>query len=112
MAVQCRRRHHGRTQYFLLGLSVGFILVVISRFIVVPSCSDRSLFAASLLSDVLGGNYFGNSVALGTTDKNLVLVGVMTAKPFLRSRVIPAFDTWAAAMPGKVCYLLFRSKLM
>jgi hypothetical protein len=37
-----------------------------------------------------------------TTDKNLVLVGVMTAKAFLETRVVPAYSTWVQSIPGKV----------
>lgn len=37
-----------------------------------------------------------------TTDENLVLIGVMSAKQFLESRVIPSFETWAKTVPGKV----------
>jgi hypothetical protein len=45
-----------------------------------------------------------------TTDNNLVLVGVMTAKAFLETRAIPAYDTWVSSIPGKVIYWCFISE--
>ena len=35
---------------------------------------------------------------------NLVLVGVMTAKKYLNSRIVSSYQTWATTIPGKVIY--------
>ena len=37
-----------------------------------------------------------------TTDRNLLLIGVLTSKSFLKSRVLPSLDTWVQTIPGKV----------
>ena len=34
--------------------------------------------------------------------QKLLLVGIMTAKKYLNSRVIAAYDTWAREIPGRV----------
>ena len=39
-----------------------------------------------------------------TTDRNLVLVGVMTAKRFLKTRAVAAYETWINSIPGKVIF--------
>ena len=36
--------------------------------------------------------------------QQLLLVGVMTAKKYLNSRVIAAYDTWASKIPGRVIF--------
>ena len=36
--------------------------------------------------------------------QRLLLVGVMTAKKYLNSRVIAAYDTWASKIPGRVIF--------
>jgi len=46
-----------------------------------------------------------STVPTSTTDENLLLIGVMSTKEFLESRVMPVFDTWATNVPGKVSYL-------
>ena len=36
--------------------------------------------------------------------KDFILIGVMTAKKYLYSRIISSFETWATNIPGKVLY--------
>src|SRR6218665_3284745 len=38
------------------------------------------------------------------TDMNLVLVAVMTAKEFLKTRVVAVHNTWAKSIPGEVIF--------
>ena len=82
----------------LAGLLVGLVVQVLLRHhtVFVKLCTQLDL----LFTD-------DNSHLSGTTDKNLVLVGVMTAKPFLETRVTAAFDTWVSSVPGKVNYTYF-----
>lgn len=38
------------------------------------------------------------------SQKNLLFVGVMTAKNFLRGRAKAVFDTWGKEVPGKMAF--------
>jgi len=88
---------------FLLGFILACMFFMLTRFAIVPCLRslDRTIPA-------LGGwqHEGAGVVPASTTDENLVLVGVMSTKEFLESRVIPIFDTWATAIPGKVSYLV------
>ena len=42
--------------------------------------------------------------ARGVQSKKLLLVGVMTAKKYLTSRIIASYQTWAKTIPGDVIY--------
>lgn len=45
-----------------------------------------------------------NNIIKETNSDKLLLVGVMTAKKYLTSRVVSSFETWAKNIPGKVIY--------
>jgi len=82
---------------------------MLTRFAIVPCLHslDRTI--------PLSGGWHHEDVSVtarSTTDENLVLVGVMSTKEFLESRVIPIFDTWAMTIPGKVSDSLFESFLL
>ena len=88
---------------FLFGFIIGCMFFMVTRFSVVPCLwlLDRTI--------LLGDGWQHDDTSLtptSTTDQNLVLVGVMSAKQFLESRIIPSFDTWATTVPGKVRYLI------
>jgi len=87
------------SKIFLFGFILGCSFFLLTRFAIVPCfwSVDRSILA--------GEESQTDNASLtptSTTDENLVLIGVMSAKPFLESRVIPSFDTWAINIPGKV----------
>ena len=87
------------SKIFLFGFILGCSFFLLTRFAIVPCFSsvDRTILASeeSQTNDA-------SSTPTSTTDENLVLIGVMSAKPFLESRVIPSFDTWARTVPGRV----------
>ena len=86
-------RRNGPVKNFIIGFIIGSVLGVTMQLIVLQCHKQTTPFVEDkhLQSD--------SQVA---TNRNLVLVGVMTAKQFLESRVVPAFDTWASTVPGKV----------
>jgi len=61
------------------------------------SCQGSSSIAKTESSVVEGRSKF-------YTDKNLVLVAVMTAKEFLKTRVVAVHNTWAKSIPGEVIF--------
>jgi len=91
---------------FLLGFVLGCAFFVLTRFAVIPCFWSLD---HSVPSDGWQ-NEHADLTSASTTDENLVLVGVMSAKQFLESRIIPIFDTWAVTVPGKVsiCVIFTR----
>jgi len=89
---------------FLFGFVLGCTFFLITRFAVIPCLwsVDRTIPAD-------GGwqREYSDSAPTSTTDENLVLIGIMSAKQFLESRIIPIFDTWAKTIPGKVSSLCY-----
>jgi len=53
---------------------------------------------------MLSTNKTGYHASGITTDSNLVLVGVMTARVFLHTRVLAAYNTWVKTIPGRVIF--------
>ena len=81
---------------------------MLTRFAIVPCLRslDRTISATD------GWQHEDASmVPASTTDQNLILIGVMSTKEFLESRVIPIFDTWAKTIPGKVSYIIHFSHI-
>ena len=103
--VSCRTS----SKIFLLGFILGCTFFVLTRFAVMQCywSLDHTIPA--------GGEWqhdFISWTPTSTTDENLVLIGVMSAKQFLEPRVIPIFDTWAKTIPGKVSCLRYICKLV
>ena len=111
------RRHKRSTihcssssKIFLFGFILGIAFFLLTRFAVVPCF--WSLDRIIPVSDK-SQREDASMTSTSTTDENLVLVGVMSAKQYLESRVIPGFDTWATTIPGKVrCLCVFDIKLI
>lgn len=106
--VLCPRRS------FLLrvcyGLFAGYFCCSLLHYIVLPCVSDTQPLAPDSPSD---SHSWGKRKADHgarrayseiTTDANLVLVGVMTAKVFLKTRAVAAYNTWVTSIPGKVIF--------
>jgi len=87
----------------MLGFLLGCLFFVLSRFAIAPCFQwlDHTI-PTSIVSVDDGAAMMPSS----TTDENLVLVGIMSAKQFLVSRVVPSFDTWTSTIPGKVSFVL------
>ena len=103
--VSCRTS----SKIFLFGFILGCTFFVLTRLAIVQCywSLDRTIPA--------GGEWHHDDTPwtpVSTTDENLVLIGVMSAKQFLESRVIPIFDTWAKTIPGKVSCLCYIFKLV
>lgn len=124
-------KRHRRTSYhgcgtssqigLILGLVLGYLIGSVFRFTFLPcvrfiflehhltdlpfidesSPDERSLLERGI-HNTLHNTKYGNANI--TTDTNLVLIGVMTAKTFLDSRVISCHETWATSIPGKVIF--------
>lgn len=82
----------------IIGTIGGFLIGMVNQYLV----AKQNLWClSSLEADVLrirdGDNLDGNYLPppSATTDDNLVLIGVMTAKKYLQTRVVAARDTWA-----------------
>jgi len=97
-----RQQRSTSSKTFLSGFLFGCAFFLLTRFAVVPCfwSVDRAIPAG-----VESRREDASTTPAGITDENLVLIGVMSAKQFLESRVIPGFDTWATAVPGKVSCL-------
>jgi len=93
---------------FLLGFILGCVFFALTRFAIVPCL--RSLDHTILVS--VWQHNDARWTHTSTTDQNLVLIGIMSAKQFLKSRVIPSFDTWVATVPGKVSSLFVLLTLL
>ena len=89
------------TKAFLLGFFLACLFFMLTRFAIVPCFRslDHTIPAT-------GGWQLADAgmIRTSTTDENLLLIGVMSTKEFLESRVVPIFDTWARNIPGKVSY--------
>src|SRR6218665_247145 len=60
---------------------------------------------ASILSNIIfSGTVDHNNKTTLYTDKNLLLVAIMTTKEFLTTRVVSVDDTWAKSIPGDVIF--------
>ena len=92
------------SKIFLFGFILGCSFFLLTRFAIVPCflSVDRTVPAGDE-----SRNEDASSTPASTTDENLVLIGVMSAKQFLECRVIPSFDTWATSIPGKVSCPVF-----
>jgi hypothetical protein len=88
---------------FIVGLLIGSLCQLGLQFYVLPCLRlrDHDNRDAVIRSRIL----MDRPMAKLSTDENLVLVGVMTAKALLESRVVPAYDTWVSSIPGKVGYV-------
>lgn len=92
------------------GAAIGFLVGNVFR--LVPCASEMGPFQQLLSKlDATGQRRLdvdqqndGQTQLRFFTDRNLIFVGVMTAKEFLTSRVIVASNTWAKNFPGKVVY--------
>lgn len=99
LVMRRQQRCSTSSRIFLFGFILGCTFFVLTRFAVIPCflSVDHTIAAGGELE-----HENTDLMPTSTTDENLVLVGVMSAKQFLESRVIPIFDTWAMTVPGKV----------
>jgi hypothetical protein len=91
-------RNSSFLRHFIFGVSLGCVAGFLMQLFVLPRI--RSIGNGSTKLPGMEGEV--DWPLKDATNKNLVLVGVMTAKAFLETRVIPAYDTWASSIPGKV----------
>jgi len=87
---------------------IGVVSAIVVRLTVMHQTSSPSSWSKSDASQALLGTSgrdvveeSGRERSTDTTDANLVLVGVMTAKQFLATRAVAAYDTWVSSIPGK-----------
>jgi len=108
-----KRRQQTMTSYctssktFLLGVVLGFAFFMLTRFAIVP-CLLSSDHTLHIIEESQHENFVHEDSSMtrtSTTDQNLVVIGIMSAKQFLESRVIPSFDTWVTTIPGKVSFV-------
>lgn len=87
------------SKIFLFGLVLGCAFFLLTRYALVPCSWPVDL---TIPPDGEVQREDAGVIRSSTTDENLVLIGVMSAKEFLESRVVPSFETWATTVPGKV----------
>lgn len=70
------------------------------------SSSNDGFFFASLLLFTAALEIIGlhPSETPEISQRNLVFVGVMTAKDFLQSRAKAVYDTWGKSIPGRIAF--------
>ena len=100
--------------FLVIGIVGGFVLGRVNRYFVqqwatlcIPESEHLRFDQTSSLQFQENQEMFSSKrfqSAKATTDKNLVLIGVMTAKVYLDSRVLAAHNTWAKSVPGKVLF--------
>ena len=121
-----KRRHHSRVHpvhssslaMVCTGIFCGFFLGVWMQQFIAP---NHGLSFTDQRADPMGQQLFHNSQALvknlsvmptellgsgrpkGSV-KQLVLIGVMTAKKYLHTRVLAAYNTWVSTIPGQVIF--------
>lgn len=96
----------GRTSAFIfygifVGLCLGLFvknyraLELVKRCSTVPNINDKSPF------DIIN---MQPDEMVETSSKNLLFVGVMTAKNFLQGRAKAVYDTWGKEVPGRIAF--------
>lgn len=99
--------HNNHTLCLLVGVIVGILLGRLNNLAILNQnvlCRDYETF------EQLDGHFMPQKYSEKEenknedTDKELVLIGVMTARKYLHSRVVAANRTWAQDVPGKVIF--------
>lgn len=100
----------------IFGVLLGFVCGFCTLLFDIPC--DVSDSTAKLSENTFAGSYVAPTVnatphgvrirdadaAILSHDKHLVLVGIMTAKKFLNSRIVASYHTWASTIPGRVLF--------
>ena len=69
-----------------------------------PAPSERIEIGLDNPTSKLGAKDKKLSTLSNTPKKKLLLIGVMTAKKYLNTRIIASYQTWAKTIPGNVIY--------
>ncbi|KAH8269890.1 hypothetical protein KR044_000604 [Drosophila immigrans] len=83
-----------------LGLCIGTVLKNYSALEIVKRCSMRPTNLKTP-NEIIGLN---DDDTIQNSQRNLVFVGVMTAKNFIEGRARAVYDTWGKEVPGRIAF--------
>ncbi|KAH8388023.1 hypothetical protein KR093_011206 [Drosophila rubida] len=84
----------------VLGLCIGTVLKNYSALEIVKRCSMRPTNLKTP-NEIIGLN---DEDTIQNSQRNLVFVGVMTAKNFIEGRARAVYDTWGKEVPGRIAF--------
>ncbi|XP_053678321.1 chondroitin sulfate synthase 1 [Anopheles nili] len=85
----------------VVGLCVGTLLRSYHTLEIVSMCNSMNSIRQKSALDIIG---LQPSELPTNSQRNLVFVGVMTAKDFLEGRARAVYDTWGRQVPGKMAF--------
>jgi chondroitin sulfate synthase len=88
----------------VVGVYIGFSLAISFLSVIRKCMSPIEGLNNKMSNKTTSGNYTSNLFTTVEPGKDLVIIGVMTAKKYLDTRAKAIYDTWAPHIPGKLFF--------